>query len=103
MSKELVSYRENIFSKIKKILKKFWKSEKEETINEKRERIEKTDFFRNLKVDENREEERLKRLKKLYDNRELEEKNISNKDIDELIKMYDAEIEELRLDTARRV
>lgn len=103
MSKELVSYRETIFSKIKKSLKKFWKSEKEETINEKREGIEKTDFFRNLKVNENREEERLKRLKKLYDNRELEEKNISNEDIDELIKMYDAEIEELRLDTARRV
>ena len=56
----------------------------------------------NIRVNENEEEERLKRLKKLYDNRELKEKNISNEDIDKLIKMYDKEIEELRFDTARR-
>ncbi len=48
------------------------------------------------------EEERLRILKQLYDNREIDEEEFSNEDIDKLINMYDKEIEQLRIDTERR-
>lgn len=99
MNKALIPHTQTIFSRMKKLLRKFFKEKEEIIINEKR---EKKDFWENIRVNENEEEERLKRLKKLYDNRELKEKNISNEDIDKLIKMYDKEIEELRFDTTRR-
>lgn len=56
-------------------------------------------FLKNLIVHENKQENRLRELKESYDNRVLDEKDISNEDIDKLIEMYDKEIEELKVDT----
>lgn len=99
MNKELIQYRETIFSKVKRLLKRFFiKQENKIIANEIK---YKENFLENIIVNENEDEKRLRELKKLYDNRELEEKNISNEDIDKLIEMYDKEIEELRADTER--
>ena len=41
-------------------------------------------------------------MKRLYDNKEIDEANISDEDINKLIEMYDMEIATLRDDTERR-
>lgn len=64
--------------------------------------LNKGDFSKDIMVVGNKEEERLIRLKRLYDNREIDEEEFSNEDIDELIKMYEEEIKKLKIDTERR-
>ena len=59
-------------------------------------------FSKDITVIQNEEEKRLRALKKLYDNREIEEEEISDEDIDKLSELYDKEIGELREDTERR-
>lgn len=100
MNKELTEYHETIFSKIKKFFKRFLFRKKEKNIvNE----IKHNDIFlEKLIVNESTEEKRLRQLKKLYDDREIKEKDITNENIDKLIEMYDKEIEELRADTEKR-
>lgn len=100
MNKELVQYNETIFTKAKRILKSFFKKQENKMIlNEVK---YKNNFIENITISENEEQKRLKELKKLYDNREIEEENISNEDIDKLIEMYNNEIEELKIDTKIR-
>lgn len=100
MNKELVQYNETIFTKAKRILKSFFKKQENEMIlNEVK---YKNNFIENITISENEEQKRLKELKKLYDNREIEEENISNEDIDKLIEMYNNEIKELKIDTKIR-
>lgn len=100
MNKELIEYHETVFSKIKRLLKRFLFRKKEKNTVSEIERNE--NFLEKLIVNENTEEKRLKKLKIMYDKREIKEKDITNKDIDKLIEMYDKEIEELRADTERR-
>lgn len=100
MNKELIQHRETILSKLKKFLKSFFSKEENKIIVNKVKYNE--DFKKQLIFKENEDEKRLKELKKLYDNKELDEKNISNEDIDKLIEMYNKEIHELRVDTQRR-
>lgn len=100
MNKELIQHRETILSKLKRFLKNFFSKEENKIIVNKVKYNE--DFKKQLIIKENEDEKRLKELKKLYDNRELDEKNISNEDIDKLIEMYNKEIHELRVDTQRR-
>lgn len=100
MNKELIQHRETILSKLKRFLKNFFSKEENKIIVNKVKYNE--DFKKQLIIKENEDEKRLKKLKKLYDNRELDEKNISNEDIDKLIEMYNKEIHELRVDTQRR-
>lgn len=100
MNKELVQYNETIFTKAKRILKSFFKKQENKMIlNEVK---YKNNFIENITISENEEQKRLKELKKLYDNREIEEENISNEDIDRLIEMYNNEIQELKIDTKIR-
>ena len=83
MNKELIEYHETVFSKIKRLLKSFFLRKKEKTkVSEKE---YKNNFIENLTLNE--DEKRMKNLKKLYDNRELDEKNVTNEDVDKLIEM----------------
>ncbi len=100
MNKELISYQETIFSKIKRILNQVL-LRKEDKMLANKITNQKT-FLEDIIVKQNKEENRLKKLKKLYDKGELEEKYITNEDIDKLIEMYDEEIEKLTVDTKRR-
>ncbi len=100
MNKGLIRYNETVFEKVKKFLNKFFKkNESKEILNKNK---DKNNFIENIVISKNEEEKRLKELKKLYDNMELNEKNISNEDLDKLIEMYNNEIEELRTDTKIR-
>ena len=100
MNKELISYQETIFSKINRILNHVL-LRKEDKMLANKITNQKT-FLEDIIVKQNKEENRLKKLKKLYDKGELEEKYITNEDIDKLIEMYDEEIEKLTVDTKRR-
>ena len=106
-SNKLISYRENFFTKILNFFKKLFLIEKniikkdniQKNINEK----DKKDYFsKNLEINENAEERRLKLLQLQYDNGEIEEEDISDEDMDKLIEMYKKETEELNLDTETR-
>lgn len=99
MSKELMKYKETIFSKIQKFFRNLMPKG-----NDKKEvgKIDdKKDFSEYIVVRENKEETRLRRLKTSYDNGEISEEKISDEDMDKLIEMYDKEIEELKKDTER--
>ena len=97
MSKELIKYKETIFSKLKSFIKNITSKEKEK--KEIENIAHKKDFSEHIVARENKEEARLRRLKTSYDNREISEEKISDEDIDRLLEMYDKEIEELRKDT----
>lgn len=105
MNKELIEYHETMFSKIKKFFKRFLFRKKEKNIvNEiNHNEINHNDnFLEKIIANESTEEKRLRQLKKLYDDGEVNEKDITNEDIDKLIEMYDKEIEELRANTEKR-
>lgn len=106
-SNKLISYKENIFTKISNFFKKlFFRGEKilkndidETPIYNKQ---QKEYFIENIVIKENEEEKRLKALQLQYDNGEIDEEDISDEDMDKLIEMYEKEREELNADTERR-
>ena len=104
---KLISYKENVFSKILNFFKKLFLKKKEATV----EVIDeapiysnqcKEDFIANIVIKENEEEKRLKDLQLKYDKGEIDEEDITNEDMDKLIEMYKKEKEELNADTERR-
>lgn len=104
---KLVSYKENIFTRISNFLKKlFWGKKKDDAKTTTEETIDnnqcKENFIKNIVIKENKEEKRLKTLQLQYDNGEIDEEEISNEDMDKLIEMYKKETEELNADTERR-
>ena len=107
MSKDLVKYKESIFLKIKRcfsnfFFKKRFKKENLNVDNNIKPLKSNRDFSKDILVKENKEEKRLKNLKLLYDNKKIDEKEISDDDIDKLIEMYDIEIQKLSDDTEIR-
>ena len=96
---KLIKYKENVFTKISNFFRKIFLKEKG-YVNEncKKELA----FNHNIRVEENQEEKRLKKLQLQYDNGDIKEDDISEEDIDKLIEMYEKEIKELNEDTERR-
>lgn len=106
-SNKLITYKENIFTKISNFLKKLFFKEKNISIQESNQKEiqnkqSKEIFINNIKIKENEEEKRLKKLQLQYDNGEIDEEDISEEDMDKLIEMYEKETEELNADTERR-
>lgn len=104
---ELMPYKENIFTKISNFFKKLFFRKKEVRESESNEnniykKQLKEDFIESIAIKENAEEKRLKELKHQYDNGEINEEDILEKDIDKLIEMYQKETLELKNDTERR-
>ena len=101
---ELIPYKENIFTKISNFFKKLFFRKKENKGSEKNiyKKQLKEDFIENIAIKENAEEKRLKELKHQYDNGEINEEDILEKDLDKLIEMYQKETLELKNDTERR-
>ncbi len=87
MSNNLIHYKETIENSFSKKEDKYVKSKK--------------DFFETIVIKEDTQKLRLKKLKQLYDNGKIIENEISDKDIDILIEMYDNEIQKLKADTNR--
>lgn len=103
---KLIKYKENIFTKISNFFRKIFLKEKY-YVNENRKKElafnhYKEAFIDNIRVEENQEEKRLKKLQLQYDNGDIKEDDISEEDIDKLIEMYEKEIKELNEDTERR-
>ena len=104
---KLISYKENVFTRILNFFKNLFFKKKKAVLNDFEEepiydKQHKEKFIEEINVKENEEEKRLKRLKTQYDNGEIDEEDISDKDIDKLIKLYEKETEELNIDTERR-
>lgn len=104
---ELMPYNENIFIKISNFFKKLFFRKKEVRESESNEnniykKQLKEDFIESIAIKENEEEKRLKELKHQYDNGEINEEDILEKDLDKLIEMYQKETLELKNDTERR-
>ena len=102
---KLVVHKESIFTKIVNIFKKFFKKNEVnnntvETINYNTERKEKSLDY--LKITEDEETGRLKRLKNMYDSGEIEEEEISDEDIEKIVKLYEEETKLIKEDTERR-
>lgn len=101
----LIEYKENIFIRIINFLKKIFIKKQIVEVNDEEQinnTLNKDSFMENLIIKENEEEKRLKRIQLQYDKGEIDEEDISDEDIDKLIKMYEKETEELNADTERR-
>lgn len=104
---KLITYKENIFTKISNFIKKIF-FRKRETFTESVDESPicnnqyKENFIENIQIKENEETKRLKILQLKYDNGEIDEEDISDEDMDKLIEMYEKETEELNADTERR-
>lgn len=103
---ELIPYKENIFTRISNFFKKLFFRKKEVRESESNEnniykKQLKEDFIENIAIKENAEEKRLKELKHQYDNGEINEEDILEKDIDKLIEMYQKETRQIEADTEK--
>ena len=103
---KLISYKENIFTKIsnffKKLLfrkKKFLDIEESDYEKVNYNNQCKEHFIKNIMIEKNEEEIRLKKLQLQYDNGEIDEEDISDEDMDKLIEMYERETEKLNKET----
>ena len=95
---KLMTYKENIFTKISNFFKNLFFRNKKMVIKDIDEKIicdnsKKEYFIEKIAIKENEEEKRLKILQLQYDNGEIDEKNISEEDMDKLIEMYENETE----------
>lgn len=104
---KLMTYKENIFTKISNFFKNLFFRNKKMVIKDIDEKIicdnsKKEYFIEKIAIKENEEEKRLKILQLQYDNGEIDEKNISEEDMDKLIEMYENETEKLNADTEMR-
>lgn len=107
MNNSLIPYKESIFTKISNFFKKLFSRKKEAALEDSDEKTtyneeQKNSFIENIEIKETEEEKRLKTLKMQYDNGEIDEEDISDEDIDKLVKMYEKETEELNADTEKR-
>lgn len=106
MNNKIIQYKGNIFTKIASFFKKLFFRVKGNIKDENDEKLlsnnqYKDSFIKNIIIKENEEEKRLKNLQLKYDNGEIEEEDISNEDMEKLIKMYEKETEELIKETER--
>lgn len=104
---KLISYKENIFTKILNFFKKLFFRKKKDTAKSIDETLIynkqcKENFIDNILIKEDEEEKRLKMLQLQYDNEEIDEEDMSDEDIDKLCKLYKKETDELNADTERR-
>lgn len=104
---KLITYKENVFTKISNFFKKLFFRKKEthaEFIDEAPiyNNKYKEKFIEKIAIKEDEEEKRLRILQLQYDNGEIDEEDISDEDMDKLIEMYEKETEKLNADTEMR-
>ena len=59
-------------------------------------------FFENIQIKDNSEERKIKSLQIQYDNGEIDEDDLSEDDVNKIIKLYEEETEQLNQDTLQR-
>lgn len=106
MNNKMIEYKENIFTKILNFFKRIFKKDISPTENIIEKTIENekknNEFFENIYIKQNEEEMRLKKLQLQYDNGEIDEDDLSEEDVNKIIKLYEEETEQLNQDTFRR-
>lgn len=104
---KLILYKEDFFTRISNFFKRiFFRKQKslaenieeKDTYNNKSKEV----FLKNIQIEQNEEEKRLKKLQLQYDNGEIDEDDISDDDADKLIELYKKETFELNADTEKR-
>jgi hypothetical protein len=103
---KLIEYKDNIFIRIFKFFRTLFSRKKVYATDSTEESVtynkNKSNFFENIQFQENEDEIQLKKLQLLYDNGEIDEDDLSEEEIDKLIKLYEKETEELNQDTIQR-
>lgn len=106
-NKQLIKYKERIFSIIKKIFSIFFKKENKDTTkitdSSDNEWSKENQFLKDISRDEIKEKERILNLKVLYDNGQLDPYEISDEDIQKIIYLYEYETKNLNCDTEKRL
>jgi ABC-type proline/glycine betaine transport system ATPase subunit len=103
---ELEVYKESVFVRIHNFIKRIF-CRKKTCIEEVQKPKEistnpKNIFFENIQIKENKEDLRWIHLKQQYEQREIDEEDLSTEEIDKLCEMYEKETDELNTDTERR-
>ncbi|MBO5349805.1 MAG: hypothetical protein J6A89_08330 [Clostridia bacterium] len=103
---KLIVYKESTINKISKFLKNMFhianKEENQVILDNANKNLKKENFIDKIVIKENKVEKVLKELKIKYENGDINEDEMSLKDMDRLIKMYKDETEKLNKDTEKR-
>lgn len=104
---KLIVYKENILVKIRNFIKRLMgknkvSSDKEFNENQSISNITSNVFFENIQIKDNSEERKIKSLYIQYDNGEIDEDDLSEDDVNKIIKVYEEETEQLNQDTLQR-
>lgn len=106
-NKQLIKYKESIFSIIKKFFLIFLKKENKDvtkiTDSSDNELSKENQFFKDISIEEIKEKERILNLKVLYDKGQLDPYEISDEDIQKIISLYEDETKNLNCDTEKRL
>jgi len=94
--------KETFFDKIKKIFKNLFSGTKKEELTKEIntdtiqiDNKQKEEFIKNIKIEENKEKQRLIKLQTMIRNKEIDEKEISKEDEIKLRKLYEIQINNL--------
>lgn len=106
-NKQLIKYKESIFSIIKKIFLIFLKKENKDvtkiTDSSDNELSKENQFLKDISREEIKEKERILNLKVQYDKGQLDPYEISDEDIQKIISLYEDETKNLNCDTEKRL
>ena len=106
-NKQLIKYKEIIFSIIKKIFLIFLKKENKDvtkiTDSSDNELSKENQFLKDISREEIKEKERILNLKVQYDKGQLDPYEISDEDIQKIISLYEDETKNLNCDTEKRL
>ena len=90
---KLIVYKESILVKIHNFIKRLMSknkvsSNKEFNENQSISNIHSNVFFENIQIKDNAEERRIKKLQLQYDNGEIDEDDLSEEDVNKIIKLF---------------
>lgn len=94
----LIVYNNGIIGKVKRLFKNFFFKKKRNKILLLPEatHIAKKEIKQEIIIPLDKERERIRKIQRKYQNREIEEKDISAEDLDKLKKLYNTQINDLR-------
>ena len=98
MSKEIINYKENFITKIKKIFKKLFgiKENIQEDTEKKINNIKKNNFKENIEIKRDEEELNIIKLQKEYKAGNIREEDMTDEEHKKLIDLYEKQNKELK-------
>ena len=105
MSKEMVEYKENFISKIKKFFKNLFSGKediRESTVKKQLYNVEKNNFRENIEVKQDEEELKIIKLQEEYKSGIIREENMTDEEHDKLIDFYKKQNKDLQEKIAQK-